>query len=256
VHGLGLLEAIPDNLILSWQDEDDANGDGISGRVNYVPGLDAKQAIGRFGWKSNVATLRQQDAGAAIGDMGITTSLNPSQNCPEIQKKCINAIDGGSPEMSDEQLAKLEFYSQTLAPPARRDVDNPIVQHGAKLFTKAQCASCHIPTARTGKHTIEALAHQDIQAFTDLLLHDMGDALADNRPDYEANENEWRTPPLWGIGLVKTVNKHTNFLHDGRARNIEEAVLWHGGEAKGSKDAFIKMTKDQRAALLRFLESL
>lgn len=256
VHGLGLLEAIPESTILSWTDPDDKDGDGISGRPNYVPDLEGKKVMGRFGWKANVATLKQQDAGAAQGDIGITTTLNPEENCPDPQTDCKKAISGGTPEMSDEQLSKLTFYSQTLAPPARRDVDDPKVQWGAKLFVRNQCSSCHMPTARTGAHEIPALSHQQIQAFTDLLLHDMGKELADNRPDYEATGQEWRTPPLWGIGLVETVNKHTNFLHDGRARNLEEAILWHGGEAEASKEAFRTMSKEDREALIEFLNSL
>ena len=256
VHGLGLLEAIPDETLLALADPDDANGDGISGKANYVPNLDGEKVVGRFGWKANVATLTQQDANAALGDMGITTTLNPKQNCPAAQKECRDAIEGGAPEMSDEQLAKLIFYSQTLAPPARRNVDDPEVQRGAKLFVRTQCAACHTPKIRTGEHVVPQLAHQDIQPFTDLLLHDMGKALADNRPDYDANGQEWRTPPLWGIGLVETVNKHTNFLHDGRARNLEEAILWHGGEAEAAKQAFINMSQEDRQALLAFLRSL
>ncbi len=256
VHGLGLLEAIPEETILDLADPEDKNGDGISGRVNYVPGPDGGKVIGRFGWKANVATLRQQDAGAALGDIGITTSLNPEQNCPAVQSSCQQAIAGGEPEMSDMQLNKLEFYSQTLAPPARRNVNDATVKLGAQLFTQHQCATCHTPSFRTGPHNIAQLSNQTIQPFTDLLLHDMGEDLADHRPDYEADGREWRTPPLWGIGLVKTVNRHTNFLHDGRARNLEEAILWHGGEAENSKQAFKNMSKRERKALITFLESL
>ena len=256
VYGLGLLEAIPEETILSFSDAEDKNNDGISGRPNYVPDLEGKKTIGRFGWKANVASLKQQDAGAALGDMGITTSLNPSENCTKSQTQCNTAISGGTPEMSDEQLEKLVFYSQTLAPPARRDVGDPQVKSGAMLFVQGKCSSCHTPKMRTGEHDIPQLSHQNIQPFTDLLLHDMGEGLADNRPDYEANGQEWRTPPLWGIGLVKTVNKHTNFLHDGRARNFEEAILWHGGEAESSKEAFRDMNVKERKALLHFLSTL
>lgn len=256
VYGLGLLEAIAEETILAIADENDDDGDGISGRPNYVPDINGNKVVGRFGWKANVASLKQQNAGAALGDMGITTSMNQNQNCPETQKECNSATNGGKPEMSDEQLEKMIFYSQTLAPPARRDVDNKQVMLGAKLFAQHKCSSCHTPKMRTGEHEIKQLANQDIQPFTDLLLHDMGDELADNRPDYEANGNEWRTPPLWGIGLVETVNGHTNFMHDGRARNIEEAILWHGGEAAPSKEAFRNMSKKERTALITFLNSL
>lgn len=261
VYGLGLLEAIPEEAVLSQADPDDKDGDGISGRPNYVwDAVNNKTALGRFGWKANVASLLQQNAGAAVGDMGITTSLFPDENCPDDQTACKEAPNGssqnGEPEMSDKQLEKMTFYVSTLAVPARRDVNTEQIIAGAKLFEKANCATCHTPKTRTGKHTIASLADQDIQPFTDLLLHDMGDGLADNRPDYEATGNEWRTPPLWGIGLVKTVNKHTNFLHDGRARNLEEAILWHGGEAASSTETFKAMNKKERKALITFLNSL
>jgi CxxC motif-containing protein (DUF1111 family) len=256
MHGMGLLEAISEDTILSWADENDNDNDGISGRPNYTPNLEGKKVVGRFGWKSNVATLKQQDAGAALGDIGITTSLNTEENCPEPQTDCKNAIHGGKPEMSDMQLDKMVFYTQTLAPPARRNVDNSQVQLGAEIFVKSKCANCHIPQVTTGKHKIIQLSYQNIQPFTDLLLHDMGDDLADNRPDYEANGNEWRTPPLWGIGLVKVVNQHTNFLHDGRARNIEEAILWHGGEAETAKQSFVQLEKPERESLIKFVNSL
>ena len=256
VFGLGLLEAIAKEKILSWTDEDDENQDGISGRVNMVPNLNGEKVVGRFGWKANTASLLQQNANAAVGDIGLTTSINPEQNCPEPQKDCQNAISGGEPEMSDMQLNRMNFYTQTLAPPARRNIDDEKVILGAKLFTQANCSSCHKPKVKTGKHEIKELSYQNIQPFTDLLLHDMGEGLADNRPDYLATGREWRTAPLWGIGLVKTVNKHTNFLHDGRARNLEEAILWHGGEAENSKESFRNMNKEEREALIKFVESL
>lgn len=256
VHGLGLLEAIPEATILSREDPDDHDNDGISGRANHVPNLAGEFVIGRFGWKANTATLRQQDADAAIGDMGITTSIHPNENCPTSQIACQQAVRGNSPDMSDKQLAKLVFYSQTLAPPARRYIDDLQIQRGAELFATSQCSACHTPQITTGEHDIEALSNQTIQPFTDLLLHDMGDVLADNRTDYAASGNEWRTPPLWGIGLVETVNKHTNFLHDGRARNLEEAILWHGGEAEHSKELFRHMNLEDRKALIAFLKSL
>ena len=256
VFGMGLLEAIPETALEGWADPDDKDGDGISGRINHVPGPDGKTTVGRFGWKANVATLRQQDAGAAQGDMGITTSLNPEQNCPAPQEACKAAPAGGEPEMSDKQLDKMTFYMHTLAVPARRDVADPIVMQGAALFEDAGCVSCHKPQIKTGPHEVNAVAHQDIQPFTDLLLHDMGEALADGRPDYEAGGSEWRTPPLWGIGLVSVVNKHTRFLHDGRARNLEEAILWHGGEGEKAKEYFRTLPKADREALLSFLESL
>ncbi len=257
VYGMGLLEAIPEETILSFSDIDDVDGDGISGRPNRVwSPTKNKEALGRFGWKANAVTVEEQSAGAAVGDIGITTSLNKNQNCPDIQKSCQNAKHGGVPEMSDMQLDRMVFYLQTLAVPARRHLDDPNVQAGAKLFVKAKCSSCHRPTMKTGDHALKQVAFQDIQPFTDLLLHDMGEGLADHRPDFQANGREWRTPPLWGIGLVKTVNRHTTLLHDGRARNLEEAILWHGGEAQSSKQSFMKMNKDERRQLITFLESL
>ncbi|MET0155095.1 MAG: di-heme oxidoredictase family protein [Rickettsiales bacterium] len=257
VHGLGLLESAPEEDILAWADPDDEDGDGISGRPNYAADATGKKRLGRFGWKANVPDLKTQDAGAALGDIGVTSSLHPVNNCPDPQTACKNATNGGDPEMSDEQLEKLTFYSRTLAPPARRDVDDETVREGAALFTATGCASCHRPTMKTGKNDeIPALSDQEIQPFTDMLLHDMGKELSDGRPDFDAGGEEWRTPPLWGIGLTKTVNRHTEFLHDGRARNLEEAILWHGGEGEKAKEKFVRLSKEKRRALIRFLDSL
>ncbi len=256
VFGLGLLEAIPEDTLRALADAEDKNKDGISGRPNMVPAEDGIRVIGRFGWKANVATLRQQNAGAAQGDIGITNSVHTGENCPPAQKACVTAPHGGTPEMSDMQLDKLTFYTHTLAVPARRDVHDPLVMKGALVFEEAQCVACHTPVLKTGVHPVAALAHQEIQPFSDLLLHDMGEGLSDGRPDYEATGREWRTPPLWGIGLVQVVNRHTRFLHDGRARNLEEAILWHGGEAEKAREHYRTLPKDDREALLAFLNSL
>jgi CxxC motif-containing protein (DUF1111 family) len=164
--------------------------------------------------------------------------------------------NGGNPEVSDEILMKVVSYQQSLAVPARRNANDPVVINGKKLFNTLQCSSCHRPMMTTGVSVFKALSQQTIFPYTDLLLHDMGEGLADNRPDFDANGREWKTPPLWGIGLIKTVNGHTFLLHDGRARNIEEAILWHGGEAENSKNEFIKLKKSEREALIRFVESL
>lgn len=256
VHGVGLLESIPEETIMGWADPNDKDGDGISGKANIVwDEVNKKMSLGRFGWKANVATLQEQDAGAALGDMGITTSLFSAENCPEAQATCKEAIHGGQPEMSDKQLQKMTMYLSTLAVPARREM-TPQVKRGALMFEKAGCVQCHKPQAKTGKGTFAEISYQDIQPFTDMLVHDMGEGLADGRDDYKASGNEWRTPPLWGIGLVETVNKHTNFLHDGRARNFEEAILWHGGEGETSREAFRTMEKADRDALVSFLKSL
>ncbi len=255
VFGLGLLEAIPEKTILTYADENDVNGDGISGKPNYVWDVVQKRyVLGRFGWKANQPTLLQQVASAYHDDMGLTTSLFLLENSfgqPQLTKKST------TPEVSDEILDVVTFYVQTLSVPARRNIDDPQVMHGEQLFAQAQCASCHIPTLRTGVLLgVPSVSNQTIHPYTDLLLHDMGPGLADNRPDFHASGTEWRTPPLWGIGLVRTVNGHTNFLHDGRARDLMEAILWHGGEAEKSRQAVLEMSKTERDALIAFLESL
>ncbi|MDE0315906.1 MAG: c-type cytochrome [Candidatus Poribacteria bacterium] len=255
VFGLGLLEAIPEKTILTYADETDANGDGISGKPNYVWDVVKKTyTLGRFGWKANQPNLLQQVASAYHDDMGLTTSLFLLENSfgqSQLTEKST------TPEVSDEILDVVTFYVQTLAVPARRNVDDPQVKHGEQLFAQAQCADCHIPTLRTGVLPgVPSVSNQTIHPYTDMLLHDMGPELADNRPDFHANGREWRTPPLWGIGLVITVNGHTNFLHDGRARDLMEAILWHGGEAEKSRQTVLEMSKTERDALIAFLESL
>ena len=255
VFGLGLLEAIPENAILAYVDEADVDGDGISGKPNYVWDVVAQRyTLGRFGWKANQPTLRQQVAAAYHDDMGITTSLFTVENSAGQSQLTEHSA---TPEVSDEILEVVTFYVQTLAVPARRNVDDPQVKQGEQLFAEAQCASCHIPTLRTGVLAgVPSVSNQTIHPYTDLLLHDMGPDLADNRPDFHASGREWRTPPLWGIGLVRRVNGHTNFLHDGRARNLIEAILWHGGEAEASRQTVEQMSKTERDALIAFLESL
>lgn len=256
--GLGLLEAIPEADILQQADPDDSNGDGISGRPNRVWDVLKQETVpGRFGWKANQPTVRQQSEGAFHGDLGITTTLFPEQGCTAAQQDCLNAPDGGKPEISAEIMEKVTFYASTLAVPARRDMNKPDVKKGEQLFNRAGCTSCHTAEFTTGSSTdFPELAGQVIRPYTDLLLHDMGEELADGRPDFEASGREWRTPPLWGIGLVETVNDHTRFLHDGRARNLLEAVLWHGGEAESAKQQVLAMDKAERDALIAFLNSL
>jgi CxxC motif-containing protein (DUF1111 family) len=215
---------------------------------------------GRFGWKANVATLRDQTAGAALGDIGLTTSLLSEQNCTTVQAPCVAAFDQTTtdgPEISDAFLAKLVFYTQALAVPQQRNADDPEVQRGAALFSEIGCNFCHMPTLVTGSDAVlPELADQTFHPFTDLLLHDMGPGLADGRPDYAASGNEWRTPPLWGLGLIERINGHTLLLHDGRARGFAEAILWHGGEGESAKEAFRALSADERAALIAFLGSL
>lgn len=258
--GMGLLEAISEHDILALADPNDADGDGISGRPNYVYDLVAKEKrLGRFGWKANQPSLLQQNAGAFLGDMGITSSLFPQQNCPSAQKNCLAAPGGGpsgGPEVSDQVLVRVTTYTRLLAVPNRR-IDNPeSVARGEEKFTEVGCAKCHTPSFVTGEHEFALLTGQKIFPYTDLLLHDMGMPLADHRPDGLANGREWKTPPLWGIGLFRQVNRHMNLMHDGRARGVEEAILWHGGEAEGVKQAFMKLSRDERGALVEFVESL
>jgi CxxC motif-containing protein (DUF1111 family) len=279
--GLGLLEAIPDATLLSMTDPDDANGDGISGRVNYVWDVfENALTIGRFGWKANQPNLLQQTAGAFNGDIGVTSSLFPLQPCTESQVGCFNDTpnrrgdrrrrEGNNPpppnrrgrgnlppnrggnnlppprpnddngqgnnnntiEVSDEELQLVTFYSSTLAVPAQRDVDDPQVIQGQAIFDDINCSGCHVASSQTGTHDIKALSNQTIYPYTDLLLHDMGDGLADGQLDFQASGREWRTAPLWGIGLLEEVNGYAFYLHDGRARTLEEAIMWHGGEGR------------------------
>ncbi len=256
--GLGLLEAIDVQAILANADAMDANGDGISGRPNYVWDVETQSTkIGRFGWKANQPSLRQQTAGAFLGDMGITTSLFPRENCTSDQLDCGAATTGGVPEISDDDLRKVVLYVKTLAVPARRDWATEEVLLGKLKFMEIGCGVCHIPAFVTGTDPeISALSGQQIRPYTDLLLHDMGAELADNVPDHDATGQEWRTPPLWGIGLFQVVNQHTYYLHDGRARNLEEAILWHAGEGAGANERYQNLSVADRLALLKFLNSL
>lgn len=256
--GLGLLAAIPEADLLALADPDDADGDGISGRANQVWDASAgAPRLGRFGWKANQPSVRQQTAGAFLGDMGISSSIFTDQNCPEGQPECLAAASGGAPEIDDHLLADVVLYASALAVPARRDVDDPEVLRGKALFTDLGCADCHTPRHLTGPDDeVPEAANQTIFPFTDLLLHDMGPELADGRDDFLATGDEWRTPPLWGIGLIETVNGHTELLHDGRARSLLEAVLWHGGEAAASRDAVLALSRGERDQLLAFLRSL
>jgi CxxC motif-containing protein (DUF1111 family) len=259
VPGLGLLELVPEADILSYADENDADKDGISGRPNRVWDAESGQTLlGRFGWKANQPHLKQQTAAAFNGDIGITSSLFPEDHLSQAQKALYpNIPNGGEPEIPDDILQKAVLYMRALAIPARRDHADQTVLRGKQLFREIGCAKCHRPSMNTGSGgDIAALQNQKIWPYSDLLLHDMGPGLADGRPDFLATGTEWRTPPLWGIGLIKTVNGHSFLLHDGRARNAEEAVLWHGGEAEKSLDSFKKLNKEDREALLRFLDSL
>ena len=252
--GLGLLEAVPAATIRALADRNDADEDGISGHYNVVYDVTVQDyIIGRFGWKANVGTLLHQAAGAFNGDMGITTSYFPTENCKGEFAGC----NDHAAELDNQTVSDVAFYTETLGVPARRNLDDPQALHGEWLFHAIGCDGCHVSTLTTGVLPgVPAVSNQKIHPYTDLLLHDMGAALADNRPDFRASGREFRTPPLWGIGLVQIVNGHTYFLHDGRARDLLEAVLWHGGEARNARERFKSLSASDRKALIAFLNSL
>lgn len=262
VHGLGLLEAVPEEAILAWSDPQDRDSDGISGRPNRVWDRAAGAlALGRFGWKAGQPNLTQQSAAAFAGDVGITSSLVPQDDRTTAQRARLPGPDGGSPELRDSDLTGLVFYLRALAVPAARTtgegVDSGVIARGFHHFQEVGCVGCHRSTLETASDVaLPSLAQQTIHPFTDLLLHDMGEGLADDRAEFAANGREWRTPPLWGLGLIEVVNGHTHLLHDGRARDVEEAILWHGGEAQRSRDRFMALPKGEREALMVFLMSL
>lgn len=255
VFGLGLLALIPDATLLQNVDENDANGDGISGRANYVyDPYTQKRVLGRFGLKANNPSLLVQVAGAFQQDMGITSYVFPQESSYG-QSQGDGLKD--DPELPDSLLNATTFYVQTLAVPARRDVTDATVVRGEKLFAQMNCSGCHTPTVYTGVDVrLPALSNQRIHPYTDLLLHDLGADLADGRPDFLATGNEWRTPALWGIGLFEKTNGTPFYLHDGRARNFVEAILWHGGEATNAKNAFVQLSAADRDAVVSFLKSL
>jgi CxxC motif-containing protein (DUF1111 family) len=272
LFGLGLLEAVPERAILALAQRQQHELSGISGKPNYVWDVEAgKSVLGRFGWKANQPTLRQQVAAALLNDIGATSTLYPVDNCPSVQTLCrtdptttdCGGLNGGCAgnllaEVLPSRLRTITLYIQSLQVPARTNVLSPSQrQRGEQLFAQAQCAGCHVPELETGENTaILALARAPVRAYTDLLLHDMGEELADHRPDFLADGREWRTAPLWGLGLLPEINGHTDLLHDGRARNITEAILWHGGEAETAREAFRRMSKDERGLLVRFVETL
>ncbi|TCL00454.1 CxxC motif-containing protein (DUF1111 family) [Shimia isoporae] len=263
--GLGLLEAIPSDDILALADPEDLNGDGISGRANVVMSAEfGTQMLGRFGHKATLPTVSEQTAAAFSADLGISTPVFPWHwgDCTAEQVNCREAPHGNDIEregleVDSQTMAVLNLYSRNLGVPARENVDDPQVLRGKALFHEAGCAACHVP-----KHVTHRLkedvtgSFQLIWPYTDLLLHDMGDGLADGRPDGLASGREWRTAPLWGLGLVEQVGGQQGYLHDGRARTVLEAILWHGGEAAVSQEKVVAMTPKDRAALLAFLESL
>ena len=242
VIGLGLLEAVPEATIDALADPGDANHDGISGHPNHVWDPTTQMTVlGRFGWKANAPTLHVQVAGAAANDMGLSSYVFPDP--------------GGERDVQDDQLDEMVFMISTIAVP-RAASRSDQAQHGRDLFDAFTCSGCHVPTLETGDHPIPELAHQTIHPYTDLLLHDMGAGLADQRPDFEATGSEWRTAALWGLGLDLVVRDTVGFLHDGRARTLEEAILWHDGEALTAREAFRMASRADRDALIAFLNTL
>ena len=263
--GMGLLEAIPTEDILSWADPEDADGDGISGNPQIVWSRVYEQPVlGRFGHKAGMPNILEQTASAFAGDIGISSPIFPKAfgECTASQIDCLSALHGDDVEQDGFEIDQtgldlVTFYSRSLGVPARRDVDDPTVLQGRKVFFETGCANCHRPSYVTSRlEEGNPASFQLIWPYTDLLLHDMGEGLADNRPEGRANGREWRTAPLWGIGMTETVSGHTQFLHDGRARNLLEAILWHGGEAQAARDSVVTMDPPDRHALITYLESL
>jgi len=251
--GLGLLELIPEADLLALADPEDRDGDGISGRLNRVwDPISQTVQVGRFGWKANVPNIEVQTAIAFIEDMGVTSPVFPHEHVYEQHQ----ARTSDAPEVSQRVLDEIVFYTRTLAVPASRKLEDTDVRKGEALFQQIGCVKCHVPQQKTGVSPIALLSHQTFYPYTDLLLHDMGEGLADDRPDHLASGREWKTRPLWGIGLTQKVNGHTHFLHDGRARNLEEAILWHGGEAQSIKEAYKQRSYQDRQRVLTFLNSL
>lgn len=269
IIGLGLLDAIDEKDILNLSDPEDLNRDGISGKANIVwDEINNKPKLGRFGWKAGTPTLEQQNNAALSGDIGISSWLFPQHagECTLNQNECLGQKHGNKrrdkPGLNSLEAPKvmtdlLLYYTRNIALAPTRNVENPDRIQGKKLFNQSGCHQCHHPSYTTASYTPQqSLSNQTIWPYSDLLLHDMGKGLADERPEFLASGQEWRTPPLWGIGLTKTVSGNTFYLHDGRARSLLEAILWHGGEAEVSKQKVISMTNKQRQQLITFLESL
>lgn len=256
VFGLGLLDAVSEEDLSALAQQ--SKPDGVRGKVNRVWDIASQQQrIGRFGAKANVASLRSQLVEAMLGDLGITSPLLPDENCLPHQTACKKAPSGNSPELNNAQLDDLEFYFRHLAVPARRDINNPQIKAGEQLFIEIGCAHCHRTELQTAKnYPYKHIANLSIQPYTDLLLHDMGEGLADHRPDFLASGREWRTPPLWGIGLTEFINEYPSYLHDGRAQTFAEAILWHGGEAKKVRERYRQLSQTERTSLDQFLLSL
>lgn len=257
VFGLGLLEAVPETTLQALADEQKKMG--LNGRINYIwDFVNNKMAVGRFGWKAGQATLMGQTAAAFLGDLGVTSRFLRVNNCPPIQKACLVQDPANDPEIIDTDMDDFELWLRGMAVPARRNMDDPQVQLGERLFHQVQCGTCHTPVLKTADKypAFPKLANRVFQPYTDLLLHDMGEELADGRPEFKATGRDWRTQPLWGIGLNKAVNGQTALLHDARARTVQEAILWHGGESAASRAAYSALRKAEREMLVRYVESI
>lgn len=249
--GLGLLESVPESQILARADPDDLDGDGISGRAHWIEAADGSRQLGRFGWKAIQTSLRAQSAAAYNDDMGLTTPAGRGND---------RAADGRPADISNQELDLVTYYSQTLgAPRTGRSASTRLVRQGQRHFEALLCSRCHVPQLTTNssrEHVVEALNDQRIWPYTDLLLHDLGAGLDDGVAERGAASGEWRTAPLWGIGLTKRINPAATYLHDGRARTLDEAIRWHGGEAEQSKHRYLALNRQQRGELLRWLEQL
>lgn len=253
--GMGLLDLVEDDTIKALSDPHDKNKDGISGRVHWVF-EDNQQRIGKFGWKAINATLKSQNATAMWQDMGLTTSIHLDTNCTPNQPLCHTLPIGGSPEISDSSLNAVVDFMTALSVPNRRIVNQVAFDKGADLFDKIGCSKCHTPMLTTGHSPkFSELSNQNIYAYTDLLLHDMGKDLDDGVKEINAESYEWRTPPLWGIGIIAK-DPNARFLHDGRAKTLEEAISWHGGEAQNANDNFQKLSKQEKADFMAFLTGI
>ncbi len=257
LFGLGYLDAVSEADILALAALQKQAG--YHGRPNYVTdAATGQRKLGRFGWKANQPSISQQVAAAHLGDMGITSSLFPDEDCSAVQTRCIDlTYKRGKPELDDPAWQAVNFFMAASEAPPQRKLNDLSVKRGAKLFGELACAVCHVPELKAGNYPpLPALEGERFAAYTDLLLHDMGAALADGRPDFQASGRDWRTAPLWGIGLSLRVNGSADLLHDGRARNVMEAILWHGGEAQPSRDAFARLRREDREALIAFVHAL